>query len=366
MPENASTALATLSGNVDYENYISTLNDEQKKEYLSLAESITIDDKTSLQTYGSEINSTISQSSESLLMTVRSKNSDEIVACVNDTLYQLNMIDIDDLDPDNKFKAFMRSVPILKSLVKTVDKIMIQSDTIMDNVTKIGNKMDGAKIQAKKDNSTLEAMLKNNDISINQLKNLVVALKLKLKEYESLLNDMRNDEASNNWEVQNMANWVNAIGKKIADLEMTERILANNQYQIMAAQSNNDAIIDKCENIITHVLPVWQNELSLAIIINKQKASIEATKKISEATNKMMKATAKNVRYNSEEAARASEETIVKLDTLKETNKELVDMLKEVRKIHDDGQKNRATLERALVDMSSQVNKELKMIESKK
>lgn len=367
MEENTKTTeLVVLSGNVDYEGLIATLSDEQKECYLALAESIDIEDKTSLQVYGSEINNTISQASESLLSTVRSKNSDEIVACVNDTLAQLNMIDIDDLDPDNKFKTFLRSVPVLKGLVKTVDNIMIQSDTIMGNVTKIGNKMDGAKIQAKKDNSTLEAMLKNNNVSIAQLKNLVVALKLKLKEYESVLNEMRSNDNINNWEVQNMSNWVNAIGKKIADLEMTERILTNNQYQIMAAQANNDAIIDKCENIITHVLPVWQNELSLAIIINKQKASIEATKKISDATNKMMKATAKNVRYNSEEAARASEETIVKLDTLKETNKELVDMLKEVRKIHDDGARNRATLEKALVDMSQQVNREMKMIESKK
>jgi uncharacterized protein YaaN involved in tellurite resistance len=170
---------------------------------------------------------------------------------------------------------------------------------------------------------------------------------------------------ANSWDIQNYSNFINAIGKKIADLQMTERILSNNQYQIMAAQSNNDAIIDKCENIITHVMPVWQNNLSLAIIINKQKASIEATQKISEATNKMMKATAKNVRTNSEEAARASEETVVKLETLKETNAELIAMLREVRKIHSEGTHKRKELEKSLVDMNAQVTKEIKAIESK-
>ena len=112
-------------------------------------------------------------------------------------------------------------------------------------------------------------------------------------------------------------------------------------------------------------MPLWKNELSLAIVINKQKNAIEATKTISSATNKMMRATAKNVRYNSEETARASEQTIVDLETLKDSHKQFIEMLKEVRKIHDNGERNRETMERALVDIYNQTSRELKMIENK-
>lgn len=365
MEENNNKAIATLKGNVDYESFIANISEEDKQKYLEIAESIDINDKTTLQVYGGEINETISQSSEGLLSTVRSKNGDEIIECVNDTLAQLNMIDIDDLDPNNKFKAFLRTVPILRSLVKTVDRVLIQSDTIQENISKICTKMDAAKITAKKDNSTLESMLRNNDISINRLKELIVGLKLKHKEYKELLHEMQNNPEVSHWDLQNMQNWVNSIAKKIADLEVTEHILSNNQFQIMAAQANNDAIIDKCENIINQVMPLWKNELSLAIVINKQKNAIDATKAVSSATNKMMKATAKAVRTNSEDTARASEQTIVELETLKETQKQFVDMLKEVRRIHSAGEKNRETMERALVDMYNQTSRELTMIESK-
>ena len=365
MEENNNKAIATLKGNVDYESFIANISEEDKQKYLEIAESIDINDKTTLQVYGGEINETISQSSEGLLSTVRSKNGDEIIECVNDTLAQLNMIDIDDLDPNNKFKAFLRTVPILRSLVKTVDRVLIQSDTIQENISKICTKMDAAKITAKKDNSTLESMLRNNDISINRLKELIVGLKLKHKEYKELLHEMQNNPEVSHWDLQNMQNWVNSIAKKIADLEVTEHILSNNQFQIMAAQANNDAIIDKCENIINQVMPLWKNELSLAIVINKQKSAIDATKAVSSATNKMMKATAKAVRTNSEDTARASEQTIVELETLKETQKQFVDMLKEVRRIHSAGEKNRETMERALVDMYNQTSRELTMIESK-
>ena len=358
-------APVSLKRSVDYETFIATMSDDDKKNYLEIAGSIDINDKTTLQVYGSEINSTISQSSEGVLSSARSKNSDEIIACVNDTLAQLNMIDISDLDPNNKFKAFLRSVPVLRTLVKSVDKVLIQSDTIQDNVSKICAKMDAAKITAKKDNSTLESMFRNNDVSIDRLKELIVGLKLKLKEYQETLKEMQGNPEHSQWDVQNMQNWVNSIAKKIADLEVTEHILSNNQFHIMAAQANNDAIIDKCENIINQVMPLWKNELSLAIMINKQKSAIDATKMISSATNRMMKATAKNVRYNSEETARASEQTIVELETLKDVNKQFIEMLKEVRKIHDAGEKNRETMERALVDIYNQTSKELKMIESK-
>jgi uncharacterized protein YaaN involved in tellurite resistance len=365
MEDTNNRAIATLKGNVDYESFIANISDEEKQKFLEIAESIDINDKTTLQVYGGEINETISQSSEGLLSTVRSKNGDEIIECVNDTLAQLNMIDIDDLDPNNKFKAFLRTVPILRSLVKTVDRVLIQSDTIQENISKICSKMDAAKITAKKDNSTLEAMLKNNDVSINRLKELIVALKLKHKEYKATLHEMQNNPEVNHWDLQNMQNWVNSIAKKIADLEVTEHILSNNQFQIMAAQANNDAIIDKCENIINQVMPLWKNELSLAIVINKQKSAIEATKSVSSATNKMMKATAKAVRANSEDTARASEQTIVELETLKDTQKQFVDMLKEVRRIHSQGEKNRENMERALVDMYNQTSRELTMIEAK-
>lgn len=366
MEENKqSTAIAPLSGSVDYEGIIANLTEDQRKTYLAMAESISIEDKSTLQVYGSEINGTISQASENLLSTVRSSNSDEIIGYVNDTLAQLNMIDIDDLDPNNRWRNFLRQVPIIKSLVSTVETVMMKYDTIQDNVEKISQKIDGAKVTAKKDNTTLEAMMKNNDVSIDRIKELIVALKLKKEEYEAVLAEMEKKENINAWDIQNYSNFINAIGKKIADLQMTERILSNNQYQIMAAQSNNDAIIDKCENIITHVMPVWKNQLSLAIVINRQQASIEATKKISDATNKMMRATARNVRANSENTARASEETVVTLETLKDVNKELVQMLREVRKIHADGTHKRQTLERSLVDMNTMVAQEIKAIESK-
>jgi len=366
MEENKqSTAIAPLSGSVDYEGIIANLTEDERQTYLAMAESINIEDKSTLQVYGSEINGTISQASENLLSTVRSSNSDEIIGYVNDTLAQLNMINIDDLDPNNKFRNFLRQVPIIKSLVSTVETVMMKYDTIQDNVEKISQKIDGAKITAKRDNTTLEAMMKNNNVSITRIKELIVALKLKKEEYEAVLAEMEKKENIDAWDIQNYSNFINAIGKKIADLQMTERILSNNQYQIMAAQSNNDAIIDKCENIITHVMPVWKNQLSLAIVINRQQASIEATKKISDATNKMMRATAKNVRANSENTARASEETVVTLETLKDVNKELVEMLREVRKIHTEGTHKRQTLERSLVDMNSMVAKEIKAIESK-
>ena len=364
--ENNVPVVMNMQGTIDYESFITTLDDNQKRNFLAMAENITLEDKTSLQVYGSEINGTISQSSENLLSTVRGTNTDEIIGYVNDTLAQLKMIDMDDLDPNNKFKNFLRNVPILKNIVKSVENIMVKYDSIQENVDKISQKISVAKLNAKKDNSTLESMLKNNDISIERLKQLIVALKLKKQEFEEQVNTMRSSaQHMNSWELQRVNDFVNAIGKKIADLQMTERILSNNQYQIMAAQSNNDAIIDKCENIITHVIPIWENELSLAIVINRQQASIDATRKISEATNKMMQATAKKIRTSSEEAAKASEESVIKLETLKEANKELIDMLREVTKIHSDGVKQREVLEKTLVEMNKQVNNEIKLIETK-
>ena len=144
--------------------------------------------------------------------------------------------------------------------------------------------------------------------------------------------------------------------KVVEDNEQTtEYVLTQNLLQIRATQQNNIAIADKSDNIVNNVLPLWKNQLSISIIMNNQKNSIEAQQKIADTTNKILRENAKALKMNSINVARASEEAVIKLDTLKDTTQELIETINEVKNIHDKGAAERKEYESHLRDFARQL-----------
>ena len=349
----------------DYNHFIAQLNDEQKKSFLELAKDVSPNDSNTLQSYGASVSSAIESTSGELLGVVRSNNSNQIVGYVNETLAQLNLLNIDDIDPNNKFKNWLRTLPVIKTMVKSVEKYLDEYDTIENNLAKIAEKMQVASFTAKKDNATLEKMLQSNTLVINNLRQLIIGLKLRKDELEVEKENLEKSNA-NSWEIQKMNNFINDVTKKIANLESTEKMLTNSQYEIMATQSNNDAIIGQISNIIETVLPNWRNQLAMAVLIAKQQDFVKGINAISDAGNKIIIETAKQVRQNTEDTAKNSEQTIVSLEALKQSTNEIITMCKNVDKIHREGAIERTKFENALANLSSQVNGATRQIEHKK
>ncbi len=340
----------------NYDQQISALTAEERTKYLAMTEKMDKHDISSITSYGKELSSVISKNGDSLLNSVRGDNNSEVVKLTNDLLAQLELIDIDELSTYNRWKKFIRNIPIIGRCVKSITAVLHKYDTIQSSVANIGNKIEEAKIVALRDNSTLNTIFEANVTYIDQIRELILAAKIREKEVQNELSEMNaHAEKYEVYEINDTNNFLNQLQKKIADMQTTEYVLTQNLFQIRATQHNNISIANKSDNIVNNVLPLWKNQLSLSIIMYNQKNSIDAQKRITDTTNKILKENAKTLKMNSINVAQAAEESVIKIDTLRETTKDLIDTINEVKRIHDEGTKSRAEYETHLKEFAKQL-----------
>ena len=361
-----STAIATFNeqGQVEsltqsqynYDQRIAAMSTDDKSKYLAMTEKLDRHDMTTVTSYGRELSTVISKNGDNLLNSVRGDNSNAVVQLTNELLGQLNLIDIDEINTNTKWKRFWRNFPIVGKMMTSVETIMTKYDTIKDNVMKIGDKIEEARTVALRDNSTLNIIFDANVSYIEQIRELILAAKIR---ESSVMEELENMKAHANeyeiYEINDTQNFLSQIQKKIVDMETTEYVLTQNLLQIRATQQNNIAIADKSDNIVNNVLPLWKNQLSISVIMNNQKNSIDAQQKIADTTNKILRENAKALKMNSINVARASEESVIKLDTLKDTTQELIETINEVKNIHDKGAAERKEYESHLRDFARQL-----------
>lgn len=334
----------------DYSRQISMLSPKKRKEYLKLADTIVDGDIASIQQYGIEASKHVEDDGNTMLDSYRSNNTNnEADMLINNLLAELNMLDYDDLNVTG-FKQTLARIPGLRKLVMSVDKLKIKYDTIRNNVDNIANKIRQQKITAIADNNTLQIAFENTKTYIKELRDLIIAAKIKNDDYkEKLENMMQHPETYSPIDIHDAQTFQNELEKRIANMQIIEYIFMKNLFDIRTIQSNNLAVASKADSIITTVVPLWKHELTIAIIMNNQKRSIETNKKITATTNKMIEEMGKQLKENTIAVAKANEETIVSLDTLKSTTKNLIETFQEVKKIQADGRKNRAEIEQNLI-----------------
>ena len=355
--KNSKAVMRSATANsYDYAGKLSVLTDKERKNYLAMTEKIDIHNPTTLSEYGSELSSVVAENGEKFLSTVKASDGGEIVELTTQLLKQLNMINIDEINSDTKWKNLLRKLPIVNKFVTSIETVKLKYNDIASNVNDIAEKMSNAKILAMKDNSTLQEIFENNVNYISRIRELIMSLKVKKEELEKELAEM--DAHPENYEIyqkNELLDFINSIGKRIADMQTTEMVLQQNLLQIKATQGNNIAIANKSDNVVTNIIPLWKNQLSIAVIMHNQSKNVEAQQMLTETTNKILAENAKNLHTNSVAVAKANEESVISLDTLKTTTNELIATIKEVEKIHSDSTRQREIIEKELHNMALQL-----------
>ncbi len=346
---------ATVTG-YDYEKRLATLTPEERSKYLALTEKVDAHNLTTVHEYGSELNSVVAENGERFLSSIKAGDAGEIVALTTELLSQLNMINIDEINADTTWKNFLRKLPVVKKFVTSIENVKIKYNDISQNVNAIANKMGHAKIVALKDNSTLQEIFDNNVAYIGRIRELILGAKLRLQDARKELEEMKaNPENYETYEISEMQDFIGSLEKRIADMQVTESVMQQNLLQIKATQGNNLAIAEKSSNIVTNVIPLWKNQLSIAVIMNNQTKNVEAQRMLTDTTNKILAENAKNLHMNSVAVAKANEESVISLETLKTTTNELIATIKEVERIHADGAHQRELIEKELHNMAIQL-----------
>jgi uncharacterized protein YaaN involved in tellurite resistance len=340
-------------GNVD----LTVLSTEDEKKYKELGKSLEPSDVNSILNYGVETQNSMEKYSNDFLSSVRTYNSGEVGGLINELLTELNYIDVNELEQSG-FKSFLSKIPFLKNLVTDVKKLFQKYDVVVNNIDKITNKIKAGRLNSIKDNSSLQTMFDSNVNYIHEMEELIISGQLKFNELSLKLTEMEGRPADyQDYEIADLRDFVSRLDKRLADMKIVRFIMLQSLAQIRVVQNNNTSIAEKAQSIVSTTIPVWKNQLTIAVALQRQKANVEMQKKISDTTNTILQKNAEMLKQNSIDVAKENEKTVVSLDTLKMTTKSLIDTLNEVKQIHEAGAQSRRVLDGELKTLEEELKK---------
>ena len=233
------------------------------------------------------------------------------------------------------------------------------------NVDKIVEELEKHEITLMKDISMMDKMYEKNEEYMKELTMYILAGKLKIEhlrnvelpEYVAKAKETglpEDAQAANDF-----ANLIGRFEKKIHDLELTRTISVQMAPQIRMVQNNDSLMAEKIRSSIVNTIPLWKNQMVLALSLYHSEQAMQAQRNVTDVTNELLMKNAKTLHQGSVNIAKESERGIVDMETLKQTNIELIATLDEVRQIQDDGRVRRAQAEEELARIEGELKDKL-------
>lgn len=340
------------------------LSEEEKRAIDEFNSKIDVHDTTQVLQFGSQAQSKISRFSDSVLEDVKTKNLGEVGDMLADLVSQIKSFDS---DISNQNKSGLAK--LFTSAKKQLDRIISKYNKIDNNIDLIEKGLDKHKLQMLKDINIFDTMYQKNLDYFKELSLYIIAGERKLKELrEVTLPELQkiaqeSGEQLDAQKVNDMENIINRLEKKIYDLKTTRIISIQMAPQIRILQNNEAELVEKIQGSLTNTIPLWKNQMVLALGINNARQALGAQKAVTKLTNDMLKKNSELLKQGSIEVAEESERAIVDVETLQKTNADIIETLDKVIEIHENGRIRRQEAEMSLEEIEKELKE--KMIDLK-
>lgn len=353
---NGSTSLKRVdeSGEINTSN----LTPARKAYYKEIASVLNEKEMSTITSYGSDLQRAMSSySSDFLKQSFDSKAGIESAQLISNLLGELHEVDINDLEAPNAVKRFLRRIPGLKKLVVSVEQIKAKYNTIEKNIDGIVKKLEATRQIAIRDNNLLQKQFENNCDYVDQLEDLIVAGKMKSEELGALIEDMKS--RSNEYEeyqISDIDEYKNALDKRLTDLIALRYAFKQSLTQIRIIQRTNIMHANNTESQIAMTIPLWKNQLSLAVALYDQKQAIEIGTKVTDTTNELFRKNAEMMKVQAIEVAKQSQRMVLDVETLRKSTQELVATVEGVQKAQKEGAEKRAAAEAEIAKLEKEMH----------
>jgi uncharacterized protein YaaN involved in tellurite resistance len=335
-----------------------SLSEAELKTVEEFSKQIDISQTNVILQYGSDAQKKIVDFSDTALNKVKTKDLGQVGNMVTNLVVELKSFNTNEEDKGGIFNMF-------KKTGNKIATLKTRYDSVEKNVDKISDALEDHQIQLMKDITLLDELYKHNLTNYKQLTMYILAGKKKLEEARNVElpklveKAQRTGLPEDSQAANDYASFCDRFDKKLHDLELTRMISVQMGPQIRLIQNNDTLMSEKIQSTLMNTIPLWKSQMVLALGIEHSKQAMEAQREVTEMTNELLKKNADTLKMATIETAKESEKGIVEIETLQHTNKQLIDTLDEVMKIHDEGREKRRAAEVELARIESELKSKL-------
>ena len=334
------------------------LTDAEKKAVQQLQKQINISDTNAILQYGVGTQKKMSEFSDAALQTVRTRDLGEVGDMLTGVISNLESFNTEDKNEGGFFGLF-------KKPKKKIIEMQAEYDKANNNVERVAKALQAHQVTLMKDIATLDKMYASNLGYYKELTMYILAGKAKIEEIANTELAAKRAKAEKSGlsedaqAVKYLEDQINRFEKKIHDLELTRMIAIQTAPQIRLIQSSDTMMVEKIQSTLVNTIPLWKNQMVLALGIEDSTKAARAEAAVTEMTNKLLTANAEKLKQATIETAQASERGIVDMETLRKTNESLISTLDEVARIQSEGREKRAAAETELLQLEKDLKEKL-------
>ncbi len=337
------------------------LDPAQVERAKQIAGQINIEDAQSVIQYGVGTQTKISGFADTILTEIRNKDAGYVGDILSELVLKIKEINVGSLGG----KGRLSSIPIIGDLFNAIKKFIARYEKLSVQVEKTVNELDKARLNLLRDITMLDSMFLKNREYLEELDVFIAAGQIKLDELlKKTLPELKKAADSSGdpldaQKYQDCLQFVNRFEKKLYDLKVSRMVALQTGPQIRLIQNNNQALVEKIQSSILNTIPLWKNQMVIAISLFRQKKALEVQREVTETTNELLAKNSEMLKAGSIGIAKESERGIIDIETLQKVNNDLISTIEETLKIQEDGRVKRSQAETELVRMEQELKTKL-------
>lgn len=343
------------------------LTEEQQRKVDGILRGIDVNDSQAVIQYGTEAQRNISDFSDSVLSQIKSKDAGYVGNILTDLMLGVKSLDVGSLTEQTGFFG-----KLFSNMKARMTKFMAKFESLSTQIEKIVDELDKAKMGLLKDITLMDGMYDKNLDYMRDLELFIIAGKQKLEEVNTVLIPQMKEAAQKSGDAvdaqkaRDLTQLAERFEKKLYDLELSRTIAIQTAPQLRIIQNNDQMLVEKIQSSIMNTIPLWKNQIVIAISLYRQQEALEMQKKVTDTTNELLTKNSAMLKENSIGVAKENQRGIVELETLRKVHTDLITTLEETVRISEEGHANRMQAETELARMENELKAKLLQLRDRK
>ena len=336
----------------------SQLTEAEKKAIDDFIQKVDITNPDHVLLFGADAQKRIADFSQTALDAVKTQETGEVGNMLVNLVAELKGFQKDTEEPKGLSKLFSKAQDRVVRMQARYNKVSV-------NVENIASSLEGYQAQLLKDVAMFDRLYDQNNDYFHQLTLYIIAGDKKLKEIrETELKELMEKAAASGdamdaQKANDLAAQCDRFEKKLYDLKLTRQVAIQMAPQIRLLQNNDSLLVERIQSTLSNTLPLWKSQMVLALGMHHSQEALKAQTAVTDMTNELLKQNAQALKIGTIQTAKEAERGIIDIETLIQTNQDLIDTINEVMDIQSQGHAKRLEAEKTLYTMEAELKKKL-------
>lgn len=336
----------------------SQLTDAERKAIDDFIQKVDVSNPDHVLLFGADAQKKIADFSQSALDAVKTQDAGEVGNMLVNLVSELKGFQKDTEEPKGLAKLFAKGEDKITRMKARYSKVSA-------NVDNIAGSLENYQTQLLKDIAMFDRLYDQNNDYFHQLTLYIIAGEKKLQQVrETELKALQEKaaqtgDAMDAQRANDLAAQCDRFEKKLYDLKLTRQVAIQMAPQIRLLQNNDSLLVERIQSTLSNTLPLWKSQMVLALGLHHSQQALQAQTAVTDMTNELLRKNAEALKIGTIQTAKEAERGIIDIETLAQTNQDLIDTINEVMTIQSEGRAKRMEAEKQLYNMEAELKKKL-------